>query len=888
MDVILNRYSDLENNNFSIEEDYLTFFKKNNGVAPDNAEKLYFQNIVDLYQNQKNPNDSLYTDFQMFIENIIFLFKNDSNYERLRNIDFNDKGQVRIMLPIIVNKLKEIIDYYKEKRNSIKHDRMDFFLNGSQNALEIDLYNTIQALSNKNPDSESDMSSFGLSALQVEYVQLYDLFDYYNSDNQTYVRNLEILSKNPIFFNIVDYLTKHTDAEKADYNQSCVGTDLYNIENEIDLSQKYSGAFVKYLSGFKNEYQTISFEKEFRAGENFFYWLSGETIFEKASEKITKTSIHDLDWSNAVGYNSILSADVIFVDGAEGKKAAWLKSYDNIVGKNDMTANVKNELEFRFPFPFKGLSAEGMEWTGADIKEMANFDLQLFYGKDYQQIQKAVDSSYWSTSSLSLSTANNIYLNETSLVDSGAYGATNYENADKLEIRHTGKDDIFDGIYNNEVNRCWLYDFKETEIPIVPGDNNIYWPLGRYESTDELFYEYKAGDRIHLSSIDIAQQFTGAVASHEFENADKIYRLKTHCGPVVECAWLKGVPLSGLNKKDAVGCTCDENTTIVPTNRRYKNGSIQSYLYFQAKPNEFTKFNAAGLGKYETVELNNIKSLRGYSHDESCQYNHLILNDLFNSSKFNKTDLDINQWKQCNCRAIKHSPFGHRGLKFTDYQSYADYIVVDTMPSTPFNLKTWKGTDGESYKTSRDFAWFRLEDGNDKNIGWGKGRWITGDGSEMVFDAHKQYIYYRTSIDRCEGYNAPYGIFKHTFCDGGYVDDDCQVKSCMPVWTKAIQNTDGIWIDGGVLTDLELESNNFYRYNHQMERSYSTERLTVSGLYVDAPDYEIKKDNMLYAYFIESNNTEVPMNFIWNCPIINAVPYWVNTNLNYETTMIKQ
>jgi hypothetical protein len=885
MDNVLGKYTDLNNSSPKIEDGFQLWKKKNVSVAPENAEELYFRNIVNLYQTQKEPNLTLKNDFQSFVGNITFLFKGSEYYDRLKSLNFDDKSQIRVMLPVIVSKIKEIIAYYKNKRKSLRNAKPELFLNGTKNSIEISLYNLLNDLSLKNPDDSNDLSTYGLSSLKVEFVQLYDLFDYYNSTNVEYVRNIEILSKNPIFFNIVNYLEEFPNAEYSDYGKTC-DDNVYDIENQIDFSQKYSSCFLTYLSGFEKTEQIYPYTLDIKKGENFFHWISGENLFEKSDIQIIKTSIHDLNWNNATSSNDIKTSDIMFVDGPEGKKASWFKKYDNELVKDEIVVNVTKNLEFRYPFPGKGLSGEGFEWTGASIKK-EDVDLQLFYGKDFNTITKEVDTKYWETTSLGISSAQSILLNDTTLIDSGAYASDDYEKADRLEIRLKSNDGIFDGIYNDVEKHLWLYDFKETEIPIIPGNNNIYWPLGRYDNVSELFFEYKAGDSVVLSSIDVSEQFVGALASTTITNADKIFRLKTYCGPDIECAWLKGIPLSSINPNSRDGCNCEENTRIVPTRRIYKNGTVQNYFYFKASPNEFTPFNLGGMGEDVTINLNDIPSLRGQIHDNTCQYNHQLLNDLYNISKFNKNDLVVNQWKNCNCKAIKFSPFGHRGNTYTDYDSYADFIVLHINPAKPFNFKTWKGSDGKDYKTSKDFAWFKLEESSDKNIGWGRGRWITSDGTEMVLNSLDQYLYYRTSIDRCEGYQAPFGVFKHAFCKCVNVDENCNMENCVPVWMKAEKDETGNWVDVGEISDMMLESNNFYRYEHQEKSDYSTQRLTVSGQYLDnVSEFEMSSATDTFAYFEEFSNSYQGMNFVWNCPINNAKAYWTESDLNLSSTMI--
>lgn len=882
MDKTLQSASNSVNLNEKKPESFLEWFKKNSLANADVSEKLYFQSLLNYYSSKKTKN-SLNSDFKEFLQNVSFLFVNDPLYDRLVDLNFDSIDEIQIVFPYIVKKLKEIVNYYKEKRKNLKNLNLKQNIIGTENALNAEFEKIYKNISTDYITYDKT-SFYELSNLKFSFEPLYDFTDYFDDGvDSEYALKLKILSSNPIFnslnnFALLNYSEGDVESSKnVNYNYPNCVPELSATEDVWKMiSEKYSGTQYYFWSGYNPTLGQFDYNLNLKKGENFFYWLSGEYFLEKSKQQVLPIKLSDINWENATANSYLSGADIIITNGKNGFEAAWYKKYNDIIVNDDMVVSFDQDKIFKFPYPNMGVSGENLEWTGKSVKDDYEYNRGFFPTEDaFLKNKELLKTIYWENDT-SVSAVKAIYLNETNLSKSGAAFHKNYENADKISIRPHVKDDVSDGVYNSTEERAWLYDFTETEIPILAGENKIYWPLLRYEDLSDLFFEYKDGASQPLSGIDTAKHFCGAIAAQIIDDADVIYKLKTYCGPVLEAAWLYNQPLSTLNVFDDLVCDCDSLLKKVYNKKQYKNGTIQGNTYFKANANQFTKFLFAGIGKGEKANINDLNGFCGMDHDDTCHYNNISLNDLYAISKFNKT-VDVNQWKQCSCKSIKWSPFGHRGNNFEDFNKYCDFIVVDD--GKPFSFNTWRGRDGKDYKQSKDFAWFKLIGGPDKNIGWGSGEWMTSSGEDFYLEPTEEYLYYRSNIDNCDNFDPPYCVIKHCFCECQTKDENCVSKNCKPVWRKATL-VDDVWTDAGVETDMLMESDHFYTYNHKEGFTYSTTKVLLSGKELSGDFITITKEIESEISFVEVSNTISSMNFVLDAPLTSAVPYWADVNVN--------
>src|SRR5690606_25360364 len=96
--------------------------------------------------------------------------------------------------------------------------------------------------------------------------------------------------------------------------------------------------------------------------------------------------------------------------------------------------------------------------------------------EDFTETESLINNTYWSSFS-SISTVQPILLQETNLGKNG-FASNKFSNADKIYVSAESSNKQ---IYSGDLNIAWLYDFRQTQIPITVGENKIYYPLRRYE-----------------------------------------------------------------------------------------------------------------------------------------------------------------------------------------------------------------------------------------------------------------------------------------------------------------------------------------------------------------------------------------------------------------------
>jgi len=153
---------------------------------------------------------------------------------------------------------------------------------------------------------------------------------------------------------------------------------------------------------------------------------------------------------------------------------------------------------------------------------------------------------------------------------------------------------------------------------------------------------------------------------------------------------------------------------------------------------------------------------------------------------------------------------------------------------------------------------------------------VTSSGEDFFIEYDQQYLYYRSNINICDNFDPPYAIIKHCFCNCDFSDDNCIEQSCKPYWRKA-ELIDGVWVDGGVPTDMLLESDHFYRYEHQSNYSYSTQIVLSANQKILDEYVTISPTNSGNIQFNENTVTIPSMNFIIDIPLIDSSPYWAET-----------
>lgn len=890
--VILNKISEPK----SLTDEYLNttpfsfteWFSRHTGISFNDAEKQYEKYLKDFYkENSKktnNLNNKIKEDYLELIRRLQIIFQNDIEFERYKNIDLNSKTELSIAIPFYAKKLKEIAQFYLRKRKELQSKKVEYNLVGSFEGLSKILHNKISSKFTRNEQNnfvhdnplitQSPLYSSISEDFSIEIQELYDTTDYYSLEENI----------NPLTcaFNKLCYSIFATPlSAKSDPLETLYLCDPSN-ENVNELLQKayqkYLSTDVYFISGGYFTEKYINFTIPFEQGNNFFYWFSGQTTYDIPEGLYKDANIHSYDWSHATGSSSIDTSDIIFVNaGNILNKSAWLYKTDYITVTATMSATIHDGKIFKFPFCYYGTSAFHGKWSGPGINDTILPDKKFYFSEeDYQQTKNNIIDTYWNSFS-SISSVKSILLQDTNL-SNVATPSNKFNNADKIYI--TPKND-FSGYYSGNKYIAWLYQFNETQIPITIGENKIYFPLQKYDDESEIFFNYHKNISLELSSFDVSECFKGSVAGLNVDESDLIVKKLTICGPEIEAAWLKSVPLSYYTNKQKNKCDCDPNILSYFTGWSYISGGTQSTLSFKCSPSNHVRFLWTG----ETININDVRDFTGFDHDDSCEYKRLDHSiSILDKNFYNSTNSEIlEKWKKCTCGAIHRSPIGHKNQDFESLGVIPDFIVRDVGYPFDFYFKDWRGSDGKNYTQSKDSARF-YSNFIEKDIGWGKGQWKSQNGEDFILEKGQSYIFYRAVSNNCS-FESPYFIINHSYNKGTIPDYNCNPVSYYPVWYKAVKNADGDWIDAGIISDMKLNFGDFISYFHKEQHSRTISRLLYNGSEVNS----ISGD---YIYFNEPStnisyqtyNSSIPsVNFVITMPIGNN-SYWSKAEYMSDTS----
>jgi hypothetical protein len=884
--IILNYISKPKSLTSEVSDAPLSFSEwnsRNIGISFSDAEIQYNNYVRDFYKNTEKRNeearDKIKQDYINLIKKLQVIFKDDEEFQRYSSADLESETDLSLIIPAYAKKLKDIALFYVKKREELKNKKLEYNLVGSFEGLKKIISNNIISKFTKTEQtnfvSENPFVSISPSFssisddFSIEIEELYDTHDYY-ADND---------SINPfscIFNDLCFNLFSTPLSAKSDPIESLYICEPSNETVDQLLQKAYSkylSTRISYVSGgyYVEDYKEISIPLE--TGNNFFYWFSGSTVFDLPEGIYKNTPINDLNWTGATGGSAADVSDLIFINAGNNlMQGAWLQDTNTVVVKDVMSATMNDGKMFKFPFSDYGTSAIGGSWSGPGINDTILKSRKFFpTEEDFTFSQQNVNKLYW-TSFSSISVVQPLYLQESSLGKYG-YASNNFDNADKIFLVPEMQSNA---IYSNVSKVAWLYNFKQTQIPITVGDNKIYFPIQRYENDSDLFFNYLNGSDVALSSLDVEKCFSGAVAAENIEDADWIIKNNTICGPEIEVAWLKAVPLKLFSPSNQENCGCEPEYTTFYTNWSYVSGGAQSSAAFKCSPGETVRFVWNG----ETTSINKVRGFLGFDHDRSCPYKYLDHSISFENQNIqNSKNKDLfEKWKKCSCQAIYYSPFGHSSAKLNQYKILPDFIVKDVVYPKLFNKKTWIGTDGKDYINSIDSAKF-YPNLIEKDLGWGSGVWKNQEGNDFVLEKGQSYIYYRSDANNCN-FDSPFFIINQPYEKGTISDENCEKISYYPTWYKAIQDENNNWIDSGVVSDMILEFGDFLNYRHRSTVNETKKRLLYKGTEITTTsgEYVKLKTNDNNISFVTYTNKNDSVNFLIKIPISAENNYWGNAS----------
>jgi hypothetical protein len=807
---------------------------RNFGTIADKENIQYERYLRDWYRERDEEvttAENIKEDYIQLLKQITLIFGTEEEQLQLSDIDFDDETQVKLAIPFYASKIKEIAQYFVFKREAIKKAKLKYNMVNTNQALERLFYEYILKAFTKNKfDNEytviNDPAILSavpdLSASQNMFIEIEEIYDdssYFDRDPSlplsTYFVNTsadseflqtkgltdddfewiyntgvsQLCADNPLLWVVDSVIAQYENGIPLSAVENNI-TNVLNDYNRIKLTQKYLGEDQYIISGGFYSMPSGALNFDLAAGNNWFYWPSGDNLFSVSDLVLDPINLTESDLidSGATAGKTLTSADILFTQVGSDIKGAWLKLTDKATLNETMSARFfPGKTTFTYPFPGFGLSGEDLPWTG---KEYSNINRTFFFLE--KETQTAIWNLYQSSLSAATTAFNPLYIYDSKLTESGATAGSDFESADVITARQSTSDGSDNGVYTDQQDYAWLYKMDKTDIPVAIGNNDIYWPFERITGQGvTMVSRADQCDDIALSSIDV-RDFTGAVAGVSPGNADKIFiKESPDSNTYKEGAWLKGTVLStplGVTDSTLLSGNTQPGLAI-----RVLGGVEGSFVW----PDSVTP--ADSVFKYR-------------EHQDDCLY---LDNDQFSLSRertWQDKDINYNQWQDCTCRAVLYTPLGHPGNTFDEYEGLSDYIVAITDTISAFSFSDWRGSDGLDYTQSNDFGWFKLDGGYavEPDVGWGSGNWVTNTGSPFLLSANVMYLYFRNGLKRDNPeINVPYLITKY--------------KTQSPTgceWRKLRFNKqESAWVDADATSDMILRPGELLRYEHQSTKS---------------------------------------------------------------------
>jgi hypothetical protein len=760
----------------------------------DRSQPKYLEYLNNWYNanniNNKNQKiaDTKRNHYVQLIKDLSYLFNKDEKDMFLSDIDFNDNEDLIYAIPYLVQKLKEISQIICAKREETKNIKTKNSLIGSNLALEKILYEYILKNFTKKPYSYTRVPISPLANIfpelsavnkdfYIEIEELYDtntyhdfdpsvdIFNYYDINNYSDSK----LTENDIMnLFATNFLPKVADTPLSKVFKSYLTTistlsttalaslsGYYNkqINNKLAANQLYLSENVYGLTAVKTgdlNLPNTTLNLNFQQGNNWFFWPSGDKLTNDTTIadifKPIPINQSNLVLNRKVSGTNHTDSDLIFTDKDGEITGAWLQGdhYDSSFGT--MSATIVPNTSKRFIFPYVGfdISPKTLSFKGYKLDDETNF----IYESLASDIKTQILSSYY-TGTLPNSACRSIYLNNTNLVECGANPAYFSDEADTIVMRLSS--DIYN-VYNDNTlgasQQAYLYKFDKTDILINSGTTDIIWPVGSYDGDDTdlpLTLDNKTCLPTDLSRIDLNQSMLGAIPGTGFYNSDIIYKLSDKSGTMTnEAAWLGAGTVSQL---DVLTDVIPVYSTSAVDCADYLDGPILPALALKVDAGQFISF----IWMDKDTPADHVFLYR--EHSLTCPYGKTYPHDFYKNQDYqNKKPLNgaadfplANN--PCTCRSVNYSPIGHQGNTVTEYNGMADYLFADPKGmGENFTFKDWKDTRHFDCLSSPQFSFYQIDGVLDQQVGFGSGRWKTGNGTPMILKTGRRYTYARTSL----------------------------------------------------------------------------------------------------------------------------------------------
>lgn len=770
---------------------------KSIGYYSDRSQEAYLAYLNSWY----NENNKFYHNDDGLVktrENYIQLIKDlikllNTNEEQdlfLSDIDYNNNEDLIYVIPYLASKLKQISQVLSEKREELKKSKLKNQMIGSNQSVEKILYEYILKNFTTKPYS---WTRIPISSLQnhfpalstinedfyIELEELYDTNHYHDSDptvNISEYVNLEtLMTTEPyasmssdelaallttrMYLNIAPTsLSKAYDNYKTElpYLSSTIYSISANytrsINNQIVGAQNFMGEPLYGLTAIKVKDLNIPDAEVFldlKHGNNWFYWPSGD----KGPDSITIGNIFEpipINESNlilgrTVSGSDYTDSDLIFTNSNGVLEGAWLQGYRTRTTKDEMSVGLNSYDKTEFIYPWAGFTVNTQNLTfGAYSLNDLDYN---FFQLLSPEVRNTILKQYYN-STLPNSACYDIYLNQSTLVNLSAHAAYTSDLADSIYVANSSYNfPVWNDSNYGIVKKAFLYKFDKTDIYIPTGVIDVHWPIESFTSGfDNLTLSLSSDtcNPTYISTVDPAKAMVGAIAGLNFSTSDVIYKISEPGGNPTEAAWLGSGSITQLDPlKNAIPVY----QTSAVNCAQFIDGPIQSSLTTMFEAGSYTSF----IWCDEDTPANEV--FRYFEHAPDCPYGASYPHDFYTDQDYqNPTPLNsgkvfpLNLYP-CTCKAIHYSPIGTQGNGPKDYNGMSDLLFADPQClGQDFTYATYRDTRNFDALTSPQFAFFQIDGAKDKNVGFGYGDWITGNGSPMILKTGRRYTYYRNSL----------------------------------------------------------------------------------------------------------------------------------------------
>lgn len=752
----------------------------------------------DKYYNNNNSTLKTRQQYIQLIKDLLHFFNADEEKDLfLTDIDFDKDDDLMYIIPYLAAKLKQFSQIISEKREEIKRSKLKQQMVGSSEGLEKILYEyvlrnftnkpyswtrvPISPLQNQFPQLSSINKDF-----YIEIEELHDTNSYHDSDPSVPISEYfdldTLLNKEPFSSmsneELADMLRARFLVRVAETPLSKVFEKYLSISpqlsstallplssnykksvyNQIAANQIYLGESLYGLTAIRTSDLNIPdgfVSLNITQGNNWFYWPSGDKGPDPKNLGNIFTPIpinqSNLVLGRSVSGSNYSDSDLIFTNKDGVLYGAWLQGYRMDTENDTMRIIIDSNDWTEFIFPWVGFTVNSKDFS------FGEYVLNDSYYEIFQKLDPTIRSNLlrqYYNNTLPNSASYDVYLNQTSLVSLSANAGYTSDMADTITVipsatNSTSWNDALQG----PVQQAYLYKFDKTDIYIPNGITDIIWPIESFMGgTDNLSVTLSADTclPVNLESVDPSRAMVGSVAGQSFGVSDIIYKLNQNGGNATEAAWLGSGSITQLDQlKNAIPVY----QTSAVNCAQYIDGPIQPALSLTLPHGEYTSF----IWCDEDTPADDV--FRYFYHESTCPYGATFPHNFYADQEYqnpsplnegNKFPLNLHP---CTCGAVNWSPIGTQGSSPTDYNNMGDLLFADPQGlGSDFNYVGWVDTRNFNAFKSPQFSFYQINGNKDKDVGFGNGKWVTGNGKPMILKTGRRYTYYRSSM-RINGNN---------------------------------------------------------------------------------------------------------------------------------------